>query len=221
MEAASNLVVLEPGPSLAAVDPPAPAEQIARMQALALELAYEPDAWCDATRAQIAALFDERAETWATHRQDSRLGALRDALARGGVAPGGTCLEVGSGTGLITPALLERFDRVVSVDLSPQMLAHTPAGRAHLVLADASSLPLRPGSVAALVCVNCFLFPREYLRVLADDGAIVFVSTRGAATPIYLAPEHVLGALAAHGGSRWAATSADALGGTWTVVRRA
>jgi SAM-dependent methyltransferase len=36
---------------------------------------------------------------------------------------GGTCVEVGCGPGRMTAALAERFDRVVAVDVSPEMLS--------------------------------------------------------------------------------------------------
>ncbi len=36
---------------------------------------------------------------------------------------GGTCVEVGCGPGRMTAALAQRFDRVVAVDVSPEMLA--------------------------------------------------------------------------------------------------
>ncbi|WP_084963507.1 class I SAM-dependent methyltransferase [Thermoactinospora rubra] len=53
------------------------------------------------------------------------LGAEEEADVVAGVVPaGGTILELGSGTGRVTHALVERGFRVVAVDESPEMLAH-------------------------------------------------------------------------------------------------
>ena len=83
-----------------------------------------------------------------------------------------------------------------------------------LIQADASLLPLHSGSVDAVVCVNAFLFPAEYRRVLRSGGAVVFVSTRGDHTPIYLPPAEVARALGARNG-----VTSEAGTGTWTAVK--
>jgi hypothetical protein len=44
-----------------------------------------------------------------------------------------------------------------------------------------------------------FLFPAETSRVLADDGVLLWVSTNGEETPIYLPPADVLDAIASDG----------------------
>jgi ubiquinone/menaquinone biosynthesis C-methylase UbiE len=120
-------------------------------------------------------------------------------LARSSLPKGGACIEVGSGTGLQTAPLLEHFDHVFSVDLAPAMLEHTQdngsLGRLSLGRVDASSLPIRDASVAAVAAVNMFLFPGEYLRVLRPGGRLIFVSTGGDTTPIYLSPGDVIAAL--------------------------
>jgi SAM-dependent methyltransferase len=53
---------------------------------------------------------------------------LRSLFGRLGADPrGGTCVEVGCGPGRMTSALAQRFDRVVAVDVSPEMLARARA----------------------------------------------------------------------------------------------
>jgi hypothetical protein len=54
-------------------------------------------------------------------------------------------------------------------------------------------------------------------RVLADDGVLVWVSTNGDETPIYLPPADVLTALP----GRWRGISSQAGWGTWLTARRA
>ena len=104
---------------------------------------------------------------------------------------------------------------VVSLDLSKEMvsLAARDGLRAE---ADASVLPVRSGSVSVVALVNMFLFPAEVARVLTDEGVVLWVSTNGDATPIYLSPAEVLEALP----GAWHGTSAQAGWGTWLTARR-
>ncbi len=185
------------------------------MQRVTWQAAFEPETWTRDRAEKVAALFDSMAPTWNARQQYvNRYDALLDALARGN-ANRGRCLEVGSGTGLVTPMLADVFPSVISVDLSAEMLAVAPTGV--LVQADAASLPFRAGSFACIVLVNALLFPAEVDRVLADGGTVVWVSTRGTETPIYLAPDDVPAALP--GG--WRGVASEAGPGTWAVVARA
>jgi ubiquinone/menaquinone biosynthesis C-methylase UbiE len=98
---------------------------------------------------------------------------------------------VGAGTGNSTGDFVAAFANVVSTDLSREMLA-LASRSCPRVLADASSLPFRAASVAVVALVNMFLFPSEVARVLEIDGVLLWVSTNGDATPIYLTPLEVL-----------------------------
>jgi SAM-dependent methyltransferase len=65
--------------------------------------------------------------------------------------PAGPCLEIGAGTGLLTPLSRPIWPLVLSLDLSPDMIARSrPRWR---VRADASSLPIADGRVAVVVDV--------------------------------------------------------------------
>ena len=197
-----------------------PPEEYQAMQALTKELAFDPATWTADRRARVRQLFDGLAPEWHTRDTEERRVPVCDALERGGVPRGGTCLEVGSGIGSYTGDLLRCFDRVLSVDLSMEMLRlATERPAAARITGDASSLPLRDSTVDAVVCINAYLFPREYARVLKSPGSVVFVSTIGDQTPIYLPPEDVIGALEPHLGELEAAT-ADAGPGRWTAVVR-
>jgi SAM-dependent methyltransferase len=185
------------------------------MRELTLQIANDADAWTPERASQIASLFDSLATTWPERDRPERHDALRDALARGGTFPKGLCVEVGAGTGNSTGDLVAAFASVVSTDLSREMLA-LASRNCPRVLADASSLPVRAASVAVVALVNMFLFPSEVARVLRADGVLLWVSTNGDATPIYLTPLEVLEALP----GTWQGITAQAGWGTWLVAGR-
>jgi SAM-dependent methyltransferase len=163
----------------------------------------------------VAALFDGLAPEWHLRSTPERLAAVDDALARGEVS-GGLALEIGSGTGTVTPRLVGHFADVVSFDLSGEMLRRAPA-IAPRFRADASAVPVRDGGVDAVVLVNALLFPTEVDRVLAPGGTVVWVNTVGDRTPIHLPAEDVAAALPGD----WDGVAASAGPGTWCVLRRA
>lgn len=184
------------------------------MQQTTREIAFDPDSWTDERASFIAGLFDSLAPDWGQRAEELRGDALEDAFARGGV-PGGLGLELGSGTGLFTPWLAERFETLVAVDISMDMLVRAPPGTPRLC-ADAARLPVADGTVDALVLINCFLFPREADRALASDGALVWVNTLAERTPIHLSAEDVRRALP----GEWVGVASEAGWGSWAVVRR-
>jgi SAM-dependent methyltransferase len=186
------------------------------MQDLTRAIALGDGAWTPERRAQIGALFDSLAPGWKVRDAATRHDALRDAPTRGGPFPTGWCLEVGSGTGNATADLRAAFDDVVSFDISLEMLKLADAGAVR-VRSDASALPVRAGRAAVVALVNMFLFPAEIARVLADDGVLVWVSTNGDETPIYLPPDDVVAALPGD----WRAVTSEAGWGTWVTARRA
>jgi SAM-dependent methyltransferase len=186
------------------------------MRIVTRQVAFEPERWTPERAAHVAALFDGLADEWHTRESPGRRLPLDDALARGGPIRPGLWLEVGSGTGLLTPILAARCRTLVAVDLSWSMLRLAPPQVGARVQADAAQLPLPDGSVDALVLVNALLFPREADRVVAPDGVVVWVNTSGDRTPIHLDAEDVNRAL----GPAWHGAAAEAGWGTWAVVRR-
>jgi SAM-dependent methyltransferase len=203
-----TVIAARPGrPDIGGVDHP--------MRAVTRSIAFERGWWSPARAEEVAGLFTSLAPTWSTRDIPERHDALRDALARGGPFPGGSCLEVGAGTGSATPDLVDAFGDVVSTDLTLDMLRHFTASTPR-VLADAASLPVFDASVGVVALVNVFLFPDEIDRVLAPEGVLVFVSTNGDATPIYLPAADVIDALP----GEWDGVAADAGWGSWVTARR-
>jgi SAM-dependent methyltransferase len=116
-------------------------------------------------------------------------------LARLVGAGPGRCLDLGCGTGIAIPALLERGWRVVGVDLSGDQLrrARQRAGAPDtwLVTADAAALPFVNGAFDAVVSLlthTDFDNPEaafaEAARVLRRGGRLVYVGTH----PCFVTP---------------------------------
>jgi len=185
------------------------------MRVVTRQVAAGPEGWTDERRDKVGGLFDGLAKEWHTRDGPGRHLPLSDALDRGAVDTG-RALELGSGTGLVTSDLVDRFECVVAADLAMEMLRRAP-DVAPRVRVDATHLPLPSGSVDALVLMNMLLFPAEADRVLAPDGALVWVNSRGAATPIHLPAEDVVAALP----GAWSAVASSHGSATWCVARRA
>lgn len=180
-------------------------------------LAASPDAWTPELAEHVAAFFDELAPGWAEERS-ARSDVLVDALRRGlgPEPPDPLVVELGAGTGAGTRALLDRFERVVAVDISDGMLRRMAAAGASRVLGDARRMPVPDGAVDVLVCVNMFLFADEVRRVLAPDGSFVWANSIGDRTPIYLPAERVVEAL----GPGFTGVASTAGWGSWCVAAR-
>jgi SAM-dependent methyltransferase len=180
---------------------------------------FEADGWTPELRGEVADFFDALADEWHTRTTPQRRAVVMDALTRG-VDPldlrNGVAIEIGSGIGTYSSLLAEWFRMVVAIDLSPSMLARAPAAPAHRVQADASMLPVHDAAAAVVVLINAFLFPAEVARVLSRGGALVWVNSSGAQTPIHLSAEEVVAALP----GSWTGVASQAGAGTWCVLRR-
>ena len=115
-------------------------------------------AWDSSRRKKVRELFDGMAADWSSRATPEREASILDALDRGGLA-GGTVIELGSGTGLGTGHLIERFDDLIALDLSMQMLRHQPdlapkgpGRRLDAALSRRCSRSPRPGQHVALPC---------------------------------------------------------------------
>jgi len=189
------------------------------MRRVTRQVAFEPDAWTRERAEKVAQLFDTMAAGWGERTSTERREPLRDALDRGGLdePPRGACLEIGSGTGSSTGDLGRRFAQVLCIDLSREMLRHAQEPAGVRINADAARLPVADDAAAAVVLVNALLFPAEVDRVLAREGALIWVNSLGERTPIHLSAEDVERAMP----GAWQGVASRAGWGTWCVLRRA
>lgn len=186
------------------------------MRKVTHQVAFDRGGWTSERAAKVVKLFDEMAQTWKDKDFDSRSMPLLDALKRGGIVPGGVGIELGCGTGAYSSLLSNQFDSLLCIDISFEMLVRSTSDKGFRVRGDGAMLPVAPGSVDGLFCVNTLLFPDEVDRILTRGGYLVWVSTSGNQTPIYLSPADVSTAL----GSAFAGVSSESGPGTWSVFRR-
>lgn len=185
------------------------------MRQVTRQVAFEPGGWTAERRAKVAELFDGLAPEWHNRASSERTEPVIDALERGDPCFEGPCMEVGSGIGLLTPVLAARFESVIALDLSMAMLRLAPVEPPR-VQGDGACLPVTDAALASVVLVNAFLFPAEVTRALRPGGTVVWVNTKGDATPIYLSAGDVDAAL----GGKWDGVDSEAGWGTWAVFRK-
>lgn len=194
---------------------PGAAQTSARSRRLAANPELE---WNAAAARDVIATYARLAPVWESERGSYRPVPMRDALARGGPFEPGLCVEVGAGTGVLTPLLREVWPQVLSIDLSPDMLSRSEAP--WRVLADAARLPVGAGT-AAVVLGDAPLFAAEVCRVLGPAGCVVWSNALGDAAPHHVPVEEVRAALSAAAGRPWHAVTSQAGWGRWAVLRRA
>lgn len=78
-------------------------------QRRALQVTLDPSSWDDRAASATARHFDELAAIWDDERASYRPAPLSDALARGGPWLTGRCIELGSGTSVLTPLLAAQW----------------------------------------------------------------------------------------------------------------
>lgn len=188
---------------------------VSPMRTVTEQVAFE-GSWDPARRDKVRSLFDAMAADWSGgHESPERSAAIIDALDRGALR-GARVVELGAGSGLGTAHIAARHGDVIALDLSMSMLREQP-DLVPLVQGDASVLPFPDASIDLVILVNMLLFPLEIDRVLARDGALLWINTLGPETPIYLGADDVVAALP----GRWSARASRAGTGTWAAVTRA
>ena len=141
----------------------------------------------------LRAVYDGQAADWTAWCADQPdyLLPLTDALDRLDPSDDGWVLEVSAGTGQATAVLSRRFARVLATDPSLAMieeLAATAGSNVAAVVAESEHLPLPARSVSLVVGLNAVPDLAEFRRVLRPGGAVLWVSSFGEETPLYIPP---------------------------------
>lgn len=122
----------------------------------------------------IREYFNQKAAIWdelIAEKDGAKLSALADRL---GIPSGASVLDVGTGTGVFVPYLLERINggRLVCLDIAEEMLKRAqakgfPKNVEHLH-ADVTDLPLADAVFDAVVCYSSFPHFQDKVRALGE-----------------------------------------------------
>jgi ubiquinone/menaquinone biosynthesis C-methylase UbiE len=133
--------------------------------------------------------FDEAAAEWDALEVEETHTRLREIVAGLGIEPGNTVLDVGTGTGVLVPLLLEATageGQIVALDFSGEMLRRAQAKRHPVayVQGDAQRLPFPAETFDWVICNAAFPhFPdkqralSEASRVIREGGRLVICHT--------------------------------------------
>lgn len=156
--------------------------------------------------------YDRQAAQWAewANPQGEYDLALRVALDR--VGPRDIVVEVGAGSD-DSSLRIEAVARVaVLSDVSYEMISRNP-GRRRLCC-DVRRLPFAASSVDLVCGLNAVPHLPEFARVLRPGGAVVWATSFGPETPMYVAPER----LEAQAPEDWVVTAQRVDAGEWCLL---
>jgi SAM-dependent methyltransferase len=188
-------------------------------QRLMREILDDPSCWTPDLAKLTTDVFDALSMNWVDERGGYRPAPLIDALDRGHPPRGGRCLEIGSGTGILTHYLQAIWDELICVDLSPGMMAHQR--HACQVQADASILPFPDSAFDVIAIGDGPLFAAETVRLLANNGTLIWSNALGSGAPYFRTTTDIWDALVrVDPGTSWSAVESVALWGSWAVFRR-
>jgi len=128
----------------------------------------------------IRTYFNQRAAVWDETSSEKDATKLERMAQRLNIAPGSTVLDVGSGTGVFLPFLLERIGangQLVALDFAEEMLrkAQTKGfdGNVDYLHADITSVPLLGGVCDVVVCYSSFPHFQDKLKALSEINRIL------------------------------------------------
>jgi SAM-dependent methyltransferase len=125
---------------------------------------------------RMAEAYERGRPSWPAQALDLPAAALK-------LGPADAVLDLGAGTGKLTRLLVERFDRVLSVEPDPEMRSLIPR-EAEVMAGTAEEIPVPDRSVTAIFCgesFHWFEWPRaiaEIARVLDPGGGLVLMWNR-------------------------------------------
>lgn len=142
------------------------------------------------TKAAVRTYFDQDAAGYrnaytagASGTRSEIFRARRQLVLASLVDPVGRVLDIGSGPGAFTEALLARGAEVWNVDLSTEMIrqaqdhlaTHPEVRRVHFQVADVEKLPFGPGTFDTVLCIGVLQYLAGPDHALRELGRIVRV----------------------------------------------
>jgi ubiquinone/menaquinone biosynthesis C-methylase UbiE len=167
----------------------------------------------------LAGYYDEAAEGW---DEWARTQPWYTAPVEAGLChtkPVDLAVEVSCGSGQATTLLDAHAPLVLATDTSLSMIEDASRTLRHTryAVCDVRRMPLRTGSVPLLVGLNAVPHPAEFARVLASCGQLLWCTSFGAGTPLYVEPERFVRLV----GPGWHADAGRAGHGEWVLLTRA
>lgn len=165
----------------------------------------------------LAQTYDEMADEWSAWARSQHWYGSPVRAGLGCAKPAPWALEVGCGTGQATAPLTGFARRVVATDVNRSMLARaTRLPSVAYVVCDVRALPFPDRSVPLLVGLNAIPHIREFVRVIGVGGQLLWCTSFGTGTPLYVAPERLSGLL----GPGWQGEAGRAGHGDWALFTR-
>jgi ubiquinone/menaquinone biosynthesis C-methylase UbiE len=139
----------------------------------------------------IRTFFNQRAVIWDETVAEKDRNKLRAMAGRLNIAAGAVVLDVGTGTGVFLPYLLDKLGHsghIVAIDVAEEMLRHATAkgfdGYVDFLNADVQHVPLPDAVFDCVVCYSSFPHfqnkpraLREMRRVVKDGGRLFICHT--------------------------------------------
>jgi len=124
--------------------------------------------------------FNEKAAIWDEDIAEKDTTKLERMAERLNIEPGSMVLDVGTGTGVFLPFVLDRIGtggRIVALDFAEQMLRKAQAkgihGNVDYLQADITNIPLRNNIFDIVVCYSSFPHFQDKLKVLNDIARVM------------------------------------------------
>ena len=123
--------------------------------------------------------FNQRAAIWDETISEKDVGKLERMCQRLDIKPGSTVLDVGTGTGVFLPFLLNRIGdngRIVALDFAEEMLKIAQAkgfdGNIDYLCADINSIPRGDEAFDCVVCYSSFPHFQDKPRALTEMNRV-------------------------------------------------
>jgi ubiquinone/menaquinone biosynthesis C-methylase UbiE len=122
--------------------------------------------------------FDQAAVDWDAQEVKETYIRLQGIVAGLGIEPGGTVLDVGTGTGVLVPLLLKATDgkgQIVALDFSDEMLRRAKAKGypVFYVQGDAQRLPFPAETFDWVICNAVFPHFSDKRRALSETSRVL------------------------------------------------
>jgi SAM-dependent methyltransferase len=161
--------------------------------------------------------YDEMAAEWTDWADEQPWYTAPVTAGLAHANPADLIVELSCGTGQATSVLAAIGAQVIATDVNAAMLERaTPRPNTRYVRVDVRQLPFPDRSVPLIVGLNAIPHLGEINRVIATGGQLLWCTSFGPGTPLYIEPTWLLHLLGPH----WHGEGGNAGHGEWTLYTR-